>query len=90
MNYCGSGKIEPVITISNTGVENVTSCTIETLVEGEVISSYDWEGVLPSQGFEQLVLDEIPGDSEQVTFNIIASGDVFLQMTVFRLHLYLQ
>ena len=70
------GKIEPVLTISNTGVESVTSCTIETLVEGEVISSYDWTGVLPSQGFEQLVLDEIPGDSEQVTFNIIASGDV--------------
>ena len=76
LNYCGLGKIEPVLTISNTGVESVTSCTIETLVEGEVISSYDWTGVLPSQGFEQLVLDEIPGDSEQVTFNIIASGDV--------------
>ena len=76
LNYCGSGKIEPVITISNTGVENLTSFTIETLVAGEVISSYDWEGVLPSQGFEQLVLDEIPGDSEQATFNIIASGDV--------------
>jgi thiol-disulfide isomerase/thioredoxin len=76
LNYCGKGKIEPVLTISNTGVESVTSCTIETIVEGEVISSYDWTGVLPSQGFEQLVLDEIPGESEQVTFNIIASGDV--------------
>ena len=76
LNYCGKGKIEPVLTISNTGVESVTSCTIETLVDGEVISSYDWTGVLPSQGFEQLVLDEIPGESEQVTFNIIASGDV--------------
>jgi thiol-disulfide isomerase/thioredoxin len=76
LNYCGKGKIEPVLTISNTGVESVTSCTIETLVEGEVISSYDWTGVLPSKGFEQLVLDEIPGESEQVTFNIIASGDV--------------
>ena len=76
LNYCGNGKIEPVITISNTGIEDVTSCTIEALVEGELISSYDWVGVLPSQGFEQLVLEEIPGDSEQVTFNIIASGDV--------------
>ena len=76
LNYCGSGKIEPVITISNTGIENVTSCTIETLVEGEVISSFDWVGVLPSQGFEQVVLEEIPGDSEQATFNIITSGDV--------------
>ncbi|MFL2563898.1 MAG: T9SS type A sorting domain-containing protein [Flavobacteriales bacterium] len=76
LNYCGKGKIEPVLTISNTGVESVTSCTIETLVDGEVISSYDWTGVLPTQGFEQLVLDEIPGESEQVTFNIIASGDV--------------
>ena len=76
LNYCGNGKIEPVITISNTGLEDVTSFTIEALVEGELISSYDWVGVLPSQGFEQLVLDEIPGDSEQVTFNIIASGDV--------------
>ena len=74
--HCGSGKIEPVITISNTGIENVASCTIETLVEGEVISSFDWVGVLPSQGFEQVVLEEIPGDSEQATFNIITSGDV--------------
>ena len=76
LNYCGKGKIEPVLTISNTGVESVTSYSIETLVDGEVISSYDWTGVLPTQGFEQLVLDEIPGESEQVTFNIIASGDV--------------
>ena len=76
LNYCGGGKIEPVITISNTGIENVTSFTIETLVDGLVISSFDWEGVLPSHGFEQLVLDEIPGDSEQATFNIIASGDL--------------
>ena len=74
--FCGNGKIEPVITISNTGLEEVTSSTIEVLVEGELISSYDWVGVLPSQGFEQLVLEEIPGDSEQVTFNIIASGDI--------------
>ena len=76
LNYCGNDKIEPVITISNTGLENLTSCTIEALNEGEVISSYDWVGVLPSQGFEQLVLEEISGDYEQVTFNIIASGDV--------------
>ncbi len=76
LEYCGKAGIEPVLTISNTGVENVTSFTIETLVEGEVISSFDWAGVLPSQGFEQLVLDEVPGESEQVTFNIIASGDV--------------
>ena len=76
LNYCGNGKIEPVITISNTGLEDVTSFTIEVLAEGELISSYDWIGVLPSQGFEQLVLDEIPGDVEQVTFNVITSGDV--------------
>ena len=76
LNYCGNGKIEPVLTISNTGMENVISFTIEVLVEGEVNSSYDWTGVLPSLGFEQLVLDDIPSDYEQVTFNIIASGDV--------------
>lgn len=75
LNYCGNGKIESVITISNTGLEDVTSFTIEALNEGELISSYDWFGVLPSQGFEQIVLDEISVDSEQVTFNIIASGD---------------
>ena len=76
LNYCGNGKIEPVITVSNTGLEDVTSFTIEALVEGELISFYDWVGVLPSQGYEQLVLDEIHGDYEQVTFNIIASEDV--------------
>ena len=76
LNYCGNGKIEPVITVSNTGLEDVTSFTIEALVEGELISFYDWVGVLPSQGYEQLVLNEIQGDYEQVTFNIIASEDV--------------
>ena len=76
LNYCSMGTIEPVITISNTGLEVATSFTIETLVEGEVISSYDWSGVLPSQGFEQHFLDEISGDYEQITFNIISSEDV--------------
>ena len=42
---------------------------------GRIDKFYDWVGVLPSQGFEQLVLDEIPGNSDNA-FNIIASGDV--------------
>ena len=47
LNFCGQEKIEPVVSISNSGSEVITSCTVETIFDGEVISSTDWNGFLP-------------------------------------------
>ena len=55
VNYCGEGKIEPVLTISNTGSEAVTTCIIETIVDGNVISVFNWEGYLPFLGYIALI-----------------------------------
>lgn len=76
LEYCGDRKIEPVVTISNTGFETITTLTIQTLIDGDVVSSLDWAGYLPFLGFEQLVLDEIPGTTTQVSFHIETPGDI--------------
>ena len=76
LNFCGQEKIEPVVSISNSGSEVITSCTVETIFDGEVISSTDWNGFLPYLATEQVVLDEIPGSLLNVTFNIQVDGDV--------------
>ncbi len=76
LEYCGDGKIEPVVTISNTGFETITTLTIQTLIDGDVVSSLDWAGYLPFLGFEQLVLDEIPGTTTQVSFHVEAPDDI--------------
>ena len=76
VNYCGDGKIEPVLTISNTGTEAVTSCTIETIIDGNVISSFDWTGYLPFLGYEQILLEEVPSNTNQVSFNVVLADDL--------------
>ena len=76
LNFCGQQKIEPVVSISNSGSEVITSCTVETIFDGEVISSTDWNGYLPYLATEQVVLEEIPGSLLNVTFNIEVDGDV--------------
>lgn len=76
LEYCGDQKIEPVVTISNTGFETITTLTIQTLIDGDVFSSLDWVGYLPFLGFEQLVLDEIPGTTTQVSFHVETPDDI--------------
>ena len=76
LNFCGQEKIEPVVSISNSGSEVITSCTVETIVDGEVISSTDWNGFLPYLATEQVVLEEIPGSLLNVIFNIQVDDDV--------------
>ena len=76
LNFCGQEKIEPVVSISNSGSEVITFCTVETIVDGEVVSSTDWNGFLPYLATEQVVLEEIPGNLLNVTFNIQVEDDV--------------
>lgn len=76
VNYCGANKIEPIITISNTGSSLITSCTIETIVDGVVENSFDWTGYLPFLSVEQILLDEFSTNVEEVTFRVVMDEDV--------------
>jgi len=76
VNYCGDGTVEPVITISNTGSEMISSFIIETIVDGDVVSEFEWAGFLPILNTEQIVLDEVPANTNLVVFNIVIDGDV--------------
>ncbi len=76
VDYCGDGTVEPVITISNTGSEMITSFSIETIVEGLVVGEFEWEGFLPVLNTEQIVLEEVPAYTNLVSFNIVVEGDV--------------
>jgi len=76
VNYCGDGTVEPVITISNTGSEMISSFIIETIVDGDVVSEFEWAGFLPFLNTEQIVLEDVPANTNLVSFNIVVDGDV--------------
>ena len=76
VNYCGDGTIEPVITISNTGSEMINSFIIETIVDGVVVDEFEWAGFLPILNTEQIVLEEVPSNTNLVSFNIVVDGDI--------------
>ncbi len=52
---CGS-FVYPVITLTNFGVETLTSVTINYYVNGELLTSYDWTGSLAQGQSEELTL----------------------------------
>ena len=73
---CGGGKIEPMITIQNLGTDDMTSCSIQTIIDGSVINTYDWTGSLSSYGSAQVTLPEIPANTTNVSFNVVMDGDL--------------
>ena len=73
---CGDGKIEPIVTIMNMGSEDMTSCSIETIVGGSVINTYEWTGSLSTYGTDQVTLPEIPASTSNVSFSIVMDGDI--------------
>ena len=73
---CGGGKIQPIVTIMNMGTEDMTACSIQTIVGGSVINSYDWTGSLTTFGSDQVTLAEIPANTSNVSFNIVMDGDL--------------
>ena len=74
--YCGESKVEPIITLQNLGTEAMTTCTINTVVDGGVISSFEWTGSLNSYSSEQITLAELPSGTTDVTFSVVMSGDL--------------
>ena len=73
---CGGDKIEPIVTILNMGTEDMTACTINTIIDGSVISSYDWTGSLATFGSAQVTLAELPANTTDVSFAIVMTGDL--------------
>ena len=73
---CGGDKIEPVVTILNMGTEDMTACSIETIIGGSVVNTYDWTGSLATFGSDQVTLSEIPANTSNVSFNIVMDGDL--------------
>ena len=76
MVSCGGGKIEPMITIQNLGTDDMTSCSIQTIIDGSVINTYDWTGSLSSYASDQVTLPEIPANTTNVSFNVVMDGDL--------------
>ena len=72
---CGGGAIEPVVKILNMGTEEMTSCTIQTIVGGAVISSHAWTGALATYRSEEVTLNELPLNTRNVSFNVVMTGD---------------
>ena len=73
---CGGGKIEPIVTIMNMGTEDMTACSIQTIVGGSVINTYNWTGTLATFGSDQVTLSEIPANTSNVSFNVVMDGDI--------------
>ncbi len=73
---CGGGKIDPIVTILNMGTEDMTACTINTIVDGDVISSFEWTGSLSTFGSDQVTLAELPANTTDVSFVVVMTGDL--------------
>ncbi|MFQ3269543.1 MAG: thiol-disulfide isomerase/thioredoxin [Flavobacteriales bacterium] len=75
---CSGSKIEPVVSIQNLGTETLTACTINTLIDGQIVSSFDWTGSLNTYATSSVTLAELPAfdSNTEVTFTTVLTGDV--------------
>ena len=73
---CGGGKIVPVVTILNMGTIDMTSCTINTIVNGTVVSSMEWTGSLETFQSDEVTLADISAGNQTVTFEVVMADDL--------------
>ena len=73
---CGGGKIVPVVTILNMGTIDMTSCTINTIVNGAVVSSMEWTGSLETFQSDEVTLADISAGNQTVTFEVVMDNDL--------------
>ena len=73
---CGDDKVNPILTIMNLGTEVMTACTINTIVEEVVVSSFEWTGSLETYAAEQITLTELPSNITDVSFEVVMAADV--------------
>ena len=75
---CSGSIIEPVVSIQNLGTETLTACTINTLIDGQIVSYFDWTGSLNTYATSSVTLAEIPAfdTNTEVTFTTVLTGDV--------------
>ena len=73
---CGGSKIEPIVTILNMGTEDMTACSIQTIIGGSVVNTYNWNGSLATFASAQVTLPEIPSTNSDISFNVVMDGDL--------------
>jgi thiol-disulfide isomerase/thioredoxin len=73
---CGGGKVVPVVTILNMGTVDMTSCTINTIVGGSVVSSMEWSGSLETLESAEVTLEDITAGNQTVTFEVVMANDL--------------
>lgn len=74
---CGQYSYNPSITVQNLGADPITSMKIETEVNGEVVSTYDWLGDIETGSSQIIVLDEIDIiEAIALTFSIVEINGV--------------
>jgi thiol-disulfide isomerase/thioredoxin len=72
---CSASEIEPLVTIKNYGTQSISSFTINTVIDGSVVNSYDWIGSLSSSASTQVTLSELPLGVTDVEFTVVMDGD---------------
>ena len=72
---CGEFEITPIVTMINMGTADMSSCTINTVIDGSVVSSFDWTGSLSSYASTQVSLSELPEGTTDVEFTVVMDGD---------------
>lgn len=64
---CTTGVVQPLLRIQNVGTQPMTSCTIETRVNGVLQSTYAWTGMLTSfQLQDSVALPPIPAQAGEM------------------------
>tara|TARA_B110000977_G_scaffold200955_1_gene293325 strand:- start:870 stop:2345 length:1476 start_codon:yes stop_codon:yes gene_type:complete len=73
---CGSNKITPIVTITNMGTLEMTSCSINTIIDGAIASSTSWNGSLATYETSTVTLAEVPSMNGVVTFEVDMANDL--------------
>jgi hypothetical protein len=70
-----SGSMNPDFELTNFGSQAITSAVIEAVVNGEVVKTYEWTGILPSLKKTTVNMGEIlfsVQDENDLTFRIVS------------------
>ena len=74
---CGDNPIDPVVTILNMGTDTLTSFIVQTILDDDIINTYNWSGSISSYESTQIQLNQLPNYTTNVSFNIVMTGDVY-------------
>lgn len=71
-DFCFETAFQPIVSVQNLGVNEITSADIEARNGADVLQSYNWTGSLPASGIANITMDQITlAESADVTFHLI-------------------